>query len=411
MIVTALVAALLFAFMLALALGRTRADVRRLTRRIASGDPRALASLDVDSFGDLDELAGGVYRMRSDLSRALAAAERQNALLQQIMNGLGEGAVAIDRMRRIVLANRRFAELFALQGDLVGRPIGETVRNSALFSAFDRALAYSASTEHFTAAGRKIEMRAFPLPSHEIAAVALFIDVTQLANLEDVRREFIADFSHEVRTPLAGLKSAVESFELGAGELTQEEEQHLRRIVARQLARLERLVDDLSELSRIESGDLILELQDVEVRQLLQDLCDDFAERAAKRTLRLVVRGEPVKVRGDALRLQQVFSNLLDNAIKYGGHDTTVDLDIETTYDAAIIKIADHGEGIAAEERERIFYRLYRVDKSRSQEVAGTGLGLAIAKHLVLLHNGTIDVESERGKGTTFAVRLPRLSG
>ena len=394
--------------MLAVALGRSRADARRLTRRIASGDPKALASLDVDSFGELDELAGSVYRMRSDLTRALAGAERQNALLQQIMNGLGEGAVAIDRVRRIVLANRRFAELFALQGDLVGRPIGEVVRNSALFSAFDRALDYSASTEHFKAAGRKIEMRAFPLPSHEIAAVALFIDVTQLANLEDMRRAFIADFSHEVRTPLAGLKSAVESFELGAGELKPEEEQHLRRIVARQLARLERLVDDLSELSRIESGDLHLELQDVDVRQLLEDLCDDFSERAAKNGLRLVIRGEPATVRGDALRLQQVFANLLDNAIKYGGHDTTVDVEVETTHDAAIVRIADHGEGIAAEEQERIFYRLYRIDKSRSQEVAGTGLGLAIAKHLVLLHHGTIDIESERGKGTTFAVRLPR---
>src|SRR5258708_37107010 len=220
--------------MLAVALGRSRADARRLTRRIASGDPKALASLDVDSFGELDELAGSVYRMRSDLTRALAGAERQNALLQQIMNGLGEGAVAIDRVRRIVLANRRFAELFALQADLVGRPIGEVVRNSALFSAFDRALDYSASTEHVQAAGRTIDMRAFPLPSHELAAVALFIDVTQLANLEDMRRAFIADFSHEVRTPLAGLKSAVESFELGAGGLKPAEGQHLRRTVAPQ---------------------------------------------------------------------------------------------------------------------------------------------------------------------------------
>src|SRR5260221_1046059 len=255
--------------MLAIVLGRSRSDVRRLSRRVGSGDPRALASLDVDSFGDLDELAGVVYRMRSDLTRALNGAERQNALLQQIMNGLGEGAVAIDRLRRVVLANRRFAELFALQGDLVGRPIGEVVRDSALFSAFDRALAYSASTEHFTTAGRKIEMRAFPLPSHEIAAVALFIDVTQLANLEDVRREFIADFSHEVRTPLAGLKSAVASFDLGAAGPKPAEEQKLRGIGAPQLARLARLLNDLSELSRIDAVELQLELQHCALRRLV----------------------------------------------------------------------------------------------------------------------------------------------
>jgi signal transduction histidine kinase len=408
MTTAAFVTLAVLSFVLAMDVARRRRDVKRLAQRITSDDPKEVASLDVDSFGSLDELAGGIYRMRSDLTRALAAAERQNALLQQIMNGLGEGAVAIDRMRRIVLANRRFAELFALQGDVVGRPVGEVVRNSALFAAFDRALAHNASTEHFTAGERKIEMRAFPLPSHEIAAVALFIDVTQLAHLEDVRREFLADFSHEVRTPMAGLKSAVESFELGAGQLKPEEEQYLRRIVARQLARLERLVDDLSELSRIESGDLLLEREEVDVRQLLDDLCEDFAERAASHRLRFVLTGEPMTVRGGALRLQQVFSNLLDNAIKYGGHDTTIDIDVAGTRDAVVVRITDHGEGIDAEEQERIFHRFYRVDKSRSQEVAGTGLGLAIAKHLVLLHGGAIDVASERGKGATFSVRLPR---
>lgn len=399
--------AVLLAIVLALALARTRRDVRRLTLRVAADDPKAAASLDVDSFGELDELAGGVYRMRSDLTRALAAAERQNALLQQIMHGLGEGAVAIDRQRRIVLANRRFTELFALQGDLVGRPVGEVVRNSALFAAFDRALAHTASSERFTIGERKIEMRAFPLPSHEIAAVALFIDVTQLEHLEEVRREFIADFSHEVRTPMAGLRSAVESFELGGGQLAPEEEQHLRRIVARQLARLERLVDSLSELSRIESGDLQLERRDVDLRQLIDDLAEDFDELAAKQHLRFVVTGEGT-ARGDALRFQQIFSNLLDNAIKYGGHETTIDVDLRTTRDDVTVRVTDHGDGVPPEERERIFHRFYRVDKSRSQDVAGTGLGLAITKHLVLLHGGAITLESARGRGATFLVRIPR---
>jgi signal transduction histidine kinase len=406
MIVTLFIVTALVALLLTFSLARTRGDIRRLTLRVAASDPKAVASLDVDSFGDLDELAGGVYRLRSDLSRALAAADRQNALLHQIMNGLGEGVVAIDRQRRIVLANRRFVELFALHGDLVGRPIGEIVRNSALFAAFDRALDHTASSERFEAGGRKIEMRALPLPSHEIAAVALFIDVTQLEHLEDVRREFIADFSHEVRTPLAGLKGAIESFELGAGQLTGEEEQHLRRIVSRQLVRLERLVDDLSELTRIESGELQLARDEVDLRQLIDDLAEDFEEPAARRGLKVVVTGGAV-VRGDALRLQQVFANLLDNAIKYGGRQT-VDVVLDATRDAAVVRVTDHGDGVPSEEKERIFHRFYRVDKSRSQEVAGTGLGLAITKHLILLHGGTIALESERGKGATFVVKLPR---
>ncbi len=406
MIVTLFIVTAMVALLLTFSLARTRGDIRRLTLRVADSDPKAVASLDVDSFGDLDELAGGVYRLRSDLTRALAAADRQNALLHQIMNGLGEGVVAIDRQRRIVLANRRFVELFALHGDLVGRPIGEIVRNSALFAAFDRALDHTASSERFEAGGRKIEMRALPLPSHEIAAVALFIDVTQLEHLEDVRREFIADFSHEVRTPLAGLKGAIESFELGVGQLSGEEEQHLRRIVSRQLVRLERLVDDLSELTRIESGELQLARDEIDLRQLIDDLAEDFGEQAARRGLKVVVTGSAT-VRGDTLRLQQVFSNLLDNAIKYGGRQT-VDVGLATTRDAAVVRVTDHGDGVPSEEKERIFHRFYRVDKSRSQEVAGTGLGLAITKHLIILHGGSIELESERGKGATFVVKLPR---
>jgi signal transduction histidine kinase len=406
-IVALLVLAILIALALGLVLLRTRRDARRLTDRVTRGDAEAVASLDIDAFGDLDELAGAVYRLRIELTRGLAGAERQNALLQQIMHGLGEGVVAIDRQRRIVLANRQFARLFALQGDLGGRPVGEGVRNSALFAAFDRALEHDGSTERFTAAGRQIEMRAIPLPSHEIAAVALFIDVTQLEHLEGVRREFIADFSHEVRTPLAGLKSAVESFELANGNLTIEDEAHLRRIVSRQLARLERLVDDLSELSRIESGELLLEHEEIDLRQLIGDVCEDFAERAARRGLTFVVVGPSVTVRGDTVRLQQVFSNLLDNAIKYGGHDATIDVSVTGTRELAEVRITDHGDGIPEEERERIFHRFYRVDKSRSQEVAGTGLGLAITKHLVLLHGGTVAVWAAE-RGTTFVVRLPR---
>lgn len=400
------------ALVLAFALARARRDVRGLTQRLARGDAQSLASLDVDSFGSADELASAVYRLLSEGSRQLAGERRQLDLMQQIIGGVGEGVVAVDRQRRIVLTNRRFAELFALHGDLVARPIGEVVRMKSVFAAFDRALERTPSTERLTlptAEGeRKIEMRAFPLPSNEIAAVALFIDVTQLEHLEQVRRDFIADFSHEVRTPLAGLRSAVESFELGAGRNSAEDELQLRRIMTRQLRRLERLVDDLSELTRIESGDLTLDRRPVDVRQLVDDLCEDFAERAAQRNLRFVVAGEPVSVTADALRIQQALSNLIDNAIKYGGSQSTIDIDVIAERDAALVRVRDHGDGIAPEERQRIFNRFYRVDKSRSQDVAGTGLGLAVTRHLIRLHGGTIDVENAPGGGAAFIVRLPR---
>jgi two-component system phosphate regulon sensor histidine kinase PhoR len=399
---------------------RTRNDIRRLSERLRRPDGEASASLDVDSFGALDEIASRFYRSRAELARQLAAAEFQNALLLQIMNGMGEGVLAIDRQRRVVLANRRFAEMFNLQPGFVGQPLAAVLRNEAILSGFDRALDHvlNQATSPVDSASRfslrsgieerKIEMRAFPLPSHDLAAVALFIDVTHVERLEELRREFIADFSHEVRTPLAALKSSVETFEYDRALLTSEQESQLRRIMSRQLARLERLAQDLSELSHIEAGDLSLERTEIELRRLVEDLCEDFRDRAALKRLRFAVSGDGARVHGDAMRIQQAIANLFDNAIKYGGEGTSIDIDVAGGPDYGVIRITDHGEGIPPEERDRIFRRFYRIDKSRSQEIAGSGLGLAITKHLILQHRGNIEVESEPGRGATFIVTLPK---
>jgi signal transduction histidine kinase len=399
----------------ALLWSRTRYDIRRLSERLSRPDAEASASLDVDSFGALDEIASRFYRSRMDLARQLASAEFQNALLQQIMNGMGEGVLAIDRQRRVVLANRGFASMFNLQAGFVGQPLPAVLRNDAVLSGFETALGQPASrveSSRFSIRSgieeRKIEMRAFPLPSHDLAAVALFIDVTHVERLEELRREFIADFSHEVRTPLAALKSAVETFDFDRGQLTEEQEGQLRRIMSRQLARLERLAEDLSDLSHIEAGDLSLERTEIDLRRLLEDLAEDFRDRASQEQLRFVITGDGARIHGDAMRLQQAFANLLDNAIKYGGEEATIDIEVSSSATAGVVRITDHGEGIPAEERDRIFRRFYRIDKSRSQEIAGSGLGLAITKHLILQHRGNIEVEGEPGNGASFVVTLPK---
>lgn len=402
MILGLLLAAAVLAVIFGVGMARLRRDVRVLEERLERGDPEAVASLDVDSFGAVDAIAGRVYRIRADLERRLAAADRQNTLLQHILNGMGEGMLAIDADSRVVLANRRLIELFALGGGFTGQPLAAVVRNVQVLSGFERALHRSDVSQRLTVRDRTIEMRAFPLPSRDIAAAALFIDVTRVEHLEQMRREFIGDFSHEARTPLAALRSAVDTFD--AGRLSAEDEQQLRRIMSRQVGRLERLVSDLAELSQIEAGDLHLERTDVDLRRLVEDVCEDFAARAAQKGLRFAIAGHGARVNVDPMRIQQALANLVDNAIKYGGENGTIDVAVGD----GTIRITDHGEGIAPSERERIFRRFYRVDKSRSQTIAGTGLGLAIAKHLVLLHRGTIEVESEPGQGATFVVTLPK---
>jgi len=362
-------------------------------------------------FGKSRDLLAQLERERDDLAARLDAVQRQRATDLQLLDGLGEGLLAIDGNRHVVIANRRFRDLFGAS-DVIGRALSEVLRVSDVFEAFDRALEGSESTVQFSVrsgvAERKIEMRALPLPSSDsIAAVALFIDISTIERLEQIRRNFISDFSHEVRTPLAGLRSAVETLEANTGRLSPEDDQQLRRIMARQLGRLERLVDDLSELSRIESGDLTLDMRPTEMRKIVDDLVEDFADLAAQHRVRFVVEGGAT-VYADAHRLLQAFSNLIDNAIKYGGDDHIITISIREDGGAGVIRIRDEGEGIPRSEREKIFRRFYRIDKSRSQDIPGSGLGLAITKHLLLQQRGSIDVESEPGKGATFIVRLPK---
>ena len=391
---------------------RTRHDLQRLVHRLDRGDAESAASLGIDTFGAAGELASQIYGLQSQLQRKLAAAEWQSTLLQHLINGMGEGVLAVDRQRRVVLANRRFAEIFTLDPGFVGSPLTEVVRNATVFAGFDEALAHRESAQRMVirAGGeeRNLEMRAFPLPSHDLAAVALFIDVTRLERLEEVRREFIADFSHEVRTPLAALRSAVDSFELGQGRNSAEDDLQLRRIITRQLGRLERLADDLAELSQMEAGDISLSLRPTDLRKLLEDLCEDFTDRSAQKKMRLVVSGAPASLVADSVRLQQAFANLIDNALKYGPDSSTVTIAVEERDERVVVRVSDLGAGIPQQERDRIFRRFYRVDKSRSQETSGTGLGLAITRHLLRLHGGSIEVESTPDQGATFIVILPK---
>ncbi|MBW3670771.1 MAG: cell wall metabolism sensor histidine kinase WalK [Acidobacteria bacterium] len=253
----------------------------------------------------------------------------------------------------------------------------------------------------------QVEIRVVPLGGHSgIAAVALVIDVTQIEMLARMRRDFVADFSHEVRTPLAGLRSSVET--LHEGSLQREQEEQLHRILDRQLGRLERLVADLAELNSIESGETILHREPTPIVQMLRELSLDFSERAGSRDIVITVDGPESVAWVDPIRIEQVFSNLIDNAIKHAPASDEVRIEVRDEQAMSEVRVSDRGPGIPREERDKVFHRFYRMDKSRSSQSAGTGLGLAITKHLVLQHGGSIGVESAPGSGTTMVVKLPK---
>lgn len=381
-------------------------DVLTDRARAAAERPDGTSVANRRYHAELDDLARGIEELRATIVRQREAHEEHRAAMDEIVASLGEGLIAIDPKGRVVVANARVAEMFGAGTPLIGRSALEIVRKQSVVAALDRALRGEASTERVVTGSenheRHIEVRVVPVAaSTDIAAVALFIDITTIERLQRVRRDFLDDFSHEVRTPLTGLKSAAET--LDAGRLTREHEQQLRQVMQRQIARIERLVTDLSELNQIESGQLVLERRPVNLRAVLGDLCEDFQERTE--TARFLLRGDDTIVAIDTLRAQQIFTNLLDNALKHGGGRGEIAVEVGRENGEAFVRVSDEGPGIPPHELDRVFHRFYRIDRSRSQP--GTGLGLAIAKHLVALHGGSIRAFNRSAGGATFEVRLP----
>lgn len=376
------------------------------TRSVVEGDSTA-AIADREYHAEVDDLARVVEELRQQLVRQHGHFEESQRATQQIIDALGEGLMAIDARGRVVVANAWVRRTFGTD-EVHGRPFLEIVRNRTLADAFERALRGEPSTVRTPLgerAHRQIEMRASPVTSSEIAAMVLFIDVTDIERLQRIRKDFLDDFSHEVRTPLAGLHSALESFE--RDDLTPEQEEQLRGVMMRQLRRIERLVQDLSELNQIESGGLVLHSHNVEILALARELVDEFRRRPEAQSLVFTVKGQPTYAYVDASRVQQIVTNLLDNACKHGGTAGEVVVEVAADGGEAVLRVSDEGEGIPPADVERIFNRFYRVDRSRSQQVPGVGLGLAIAKHLSVVLQGSIRAFNREPRGATFEVRLP----
>jgi signal transduction histidine kinase len=374
-------------------------------------DPAARESIfDASMKGEKALLAVLLDDLRAGVREQLEGHERRRLAIARILDSLGEGLVAIDIEGCVTLANTRVAEIFGTGPIPPGKRLVEVVRNAKLLAALDHALEGGDVAERVTVAqggeNRVIEIRAFAVDrAPDIAAVALLIDVTRIQQLERTRREFLADFSHEVRTPLAGITSAIESLESsGPGAaLGAEDEEQLRKIIVRQVGRLERLVRDLAELNEIESGGIVLQRVPVDLYELARQVAQDFNGRDAA----VDVQGGPCVVEADRVRIEQVLTNLIENAIKHGGTGEAF-VRVEDRGEECGLEVIDHGPGIPQAEIDNIFLRLYRVDRSRARAVAGSGLGLAITKHLVLLHGGRITARSNASEGTVFELRLPR---
>ena len=391
-------------------------EIRDVAERFARGD--LAYKLAAGNSEEMTGLAGALNQMASQLQERLHTIVRQTSEQQAVLSSMVEGVLATDAQKRVITLNKAAA---ALVGNTLANPIGrnlhEVVRNPELRRFADRVLASDQFIEDDVVLhgdpDRVLQIRGTALRDQQtqngIGAVIVMSDVTHFRRLETIRRDFVANVSHELKTPITSIKGFVETLLDGALGDPVDAERFLR-IVSTQADRLNAIIEDLLSLSKIEqsehAADLVVE--QVHIRDMLEAVLHDCATKAAERQIEVLVDcDESLSARINAPLLEQAVTNLLDNALKYSDPGSqvlvmAVEKDSEVT-----IAVSDRGCGIDDEHLPRLFERFYRVDKARSRKLGGTGLGLAIVKHIVQAHQGRITVDSTPGVGSVFRIHLP----
>ena len=340
----------------------------------------------------------------NETSRALA-------VLRAVIDGMAEGVWVTSEDGTVVEHNNALKELLFSGTALVGHKAGEIVESEELQQAVDRACReHSASRLELNLEGvrpRVVSVHVSPLGHDLSGSSAVFFDVTELRRLEKVRKDFVANVSHELRTPVTAIRGYAET--LLSGALSDPAAApKMVDIIHRQSERLSELVEDLLELSRLESRELQLAEKPINLALAAQGASEAVRPKARARNTEIELQVAPeLFVLADPRGVEQVVLNLLDNAVKYSDDRQAVRIEVRLVGPSVEIAVIDRGIGIPARDRERIFERFYRVDRARARDTGGTGLGLAIVRHVVVNHDGEIRVESLEGRGSTFTLVLP----
>jgi two-component system, OmpR family, phosphate regulon sensor histidine kinase PhoR len=378
--------------------------IRQFAKRIARGDLGVRIS---ESSGDeIGQLAASLDKTARNLEERFAALKNSQLQLETLLNSMQDAVITVGGDDRVQWANQAMNRLVPQQTRL-NAPVVETVRDPDFLRAVRAASAGRApATARATSIlpGRTFDVTAGPLPGG--GAVAVLRDLTETERVEKTRRDFIANVSHELRTPLTSIQGYTETLLDGAPENNHSRE--FLDIIRKSATRMSRLTEDLLTLARVESGEQQFSIQPVAPGELLQEAMQSFRELARTLNVELQVEDNAnAQIAADPEAIHQVFSNLVENALKYGAAGGRVVLGARPAPRGVEFYVKDFGPGIPSEHLPRLFERFYRVDKARSRESGGTGLGLAIAKHIVLAHQGSIRAESELNQGSTFLFVLP----
>jgi two-component system phosphate regulon sensor histidine kinase PhoR len=402
----------LLAFIVALLISgvAARSTARRLHRivqfadRIAAGD--LAARIEETSEDEIGQVATSLDTTARHLEESFAALQTSQRQLETLLNSMQDAVIAVSADDRVQWANQTMDKLVP-QRTRKNAPLVETVRDPDFLTAVRGA---SEARKVFTARaasivpGRTFDVTAAPMPGG--GAVAVLRDLTETERIEKTRRDFIANVSHELRTPLTSIQGYTETLLDSASDNNHSRD--FLEIIRKSALRMSRLTEDLLTLARVESGEQRFDIQPSAPADLLEEAVQSFREIARAQNVELKVEDHAsAQVGADPEAIHQVFSNLVDNALKYAQSGGRIILGARPVAESVEFYIQDFGPGIPSEHLPRLFERFYRVDKARSRESGGTGLGLAIAKHIVLAHGGTIRAQSDLNHGSTFLFTLP----
>ena len=399
---------------------RALGQLRRSARRLAKGDP-ATELIPLQGPRRVQGLADTLNKMSRQLQGRLSTVVQQRNELGAVLSSMVEGVLAIDLDRRIISFNTAAVGLLNMDpSQAIGRPLQEVMRNTALQKFAHETLTQNQSihTEMTVRVAEGSEVNEHFLQSQSailrsedgsrLGAVLVLHDVTALRRLESVRRDFVANVSHEVKTPVSAIKAAVETL-LADPDHEPEAVETFLKIINRQANRLDAIVEDLLSLARIEqeSGRIQTELTLCPLLGVLSAACETCQANADARDIVLVVHSSS-ELQGqiNPILLEQAMVNLIDNAIKYALPKTCVQVSASRVGDELVLSVQDEGRGIEPEHLSRIFERFYRTDRARSRAMGGTGLGLSIVKHIAQAHGGRVSVNSVTGSGSTFRIHL-----
>ena len=412
--------ALFIGWLIALWVAKPARDLARAIKRVVIGD--GTEPIPKPEVAELATIAEATSILKERLVERGLTLGRRDIEQEAVLDSMMEGVLAVDVRQKIVGLNQAAATL--LNTDIDGalrKPLQSIVRNPAIRHFVLRAIDCREPIEDdFDLTGppkRTIRAQGTALrdPSGEGGAVIVFNDVTELERLEVVRQDFVANVSHELKTPIATIKGFVETLLDGAINEPDDNKRFLS-IVAKQADRLEAIIEDLLALSRIEQSEEAgaLPLEPTTIADLLATACSDCMPRAMEQGITMNINcDESLIASVNAPLLEQAVVNLIENAVKYSGTHQPISISASLEKvtpegkDELTISVADHGCGIHSEHLPRLFERFYRVDKGRSRQAGGTGLGLSIVKHIVLAHGGTISVDSRPNEGSSFCLRIP----